>query len=256
MHYPVEISLGKFSISAHAIFEIMAFAIGFRYFLFLRRKKFDPISESNRLWIIFGAALGAFFFSRLIGALENPMAWSDAENRWIYFYMNKTIVGGLLGGLLTVEVTKVILKERSSSGDLFTFPLLLAMIIGRLGCFTMGIYEPTFGLATTLPWALDLGDGIPRHPVAIYEIIFLLLLWWTIYNIEKRKIFQTGIRFKIFMISYLIFRFFLDFIKPVHFVLLNLSTIQLACLLGLLYYYRALTMLIFKPAQVVSNERP
>jgi phosphatidylglycerol---prolipoprotein diacylglyceryl transferase len=254
MHYPIDISFGKFSISAHAIFEIMAFAIGFRYFLFLRRRRSDPISESNRIWIILGAGVGAFFFSRLIGALEDPMAWLNAPNPWIYFYMKKTIVGGLLGGLLTVEITKYFLKERSSSGDLFTYPLLLAMIIGRVGCFTMGVHEPTFGLQTAVPWAMDLGDGTLRHPVAVYEIIFLSILWLVLYAIEKKVALPMGMRFKIFMISYLIFRFSIDFIKPVPPVLLNLSAIQLACLAGLSYYYRTLTSLVFKPLKLLTNE--
>jgi phosphatidylglycerol---prolipoprotein diacylglyceryl transferase len=256
MHYPLELSLGKFNISVHAIFEITAFAAGFRYFLFLRRKQSDPIPESNRIWIIIGAAAGAFIFSRLIGALENPIGWLKAPNSWLYFYMNKTIVGGLLGGLMTVEMTKYFLKERASSGDLFTYPLLLAIIIGRLGCFTMGVHEPTFGLSTTLPWAMDLGDGVLRHPVAIYEIIFLLTVWLSLNIIERKALFPMGMRFKIFMVVYLIFRFLLDYIKPAHPILLNLSTIQLACLAGLLYYYRTLILLVFKPAKLVMHERP
>lgn len=44
--------------------------------------------------------------------------------------------------------------------------------------------------------------------------------------------------FKIFMIGYLFFRFLLDFIKP-HFIFsFGLSTIQVVCLAGLIYYYR------------------
>jgi phosphatidylglycerol:prolipoprotein diacylglycerol transferase len=254
MHYPLELSLGKFNITAHAIFEIAAFALGFRYFLFLRRKQSDPIPESNRIWIIIGAAVGAFILSRLIGAMENPVAWSSAPNYWLYFYMNKTIVGGLLGGLMAVEITKYFLNERSSSGDLFTYPLLLAMIIGRLGCFTMGIHEPTFGVHTTLPWAMDLGDGVLRHPVAIYEIIFLLTVWLALYTIERKASFPMGMRFKLFMIAYLVFRFLLDFIKPAHPILFNLSMIQLACLAGLSYYYRTLALLVFKPAKLVLHE--
>ena len=55
-----------------------------------------------------------------------------------------TIVGALLGGLLVVEITKKIIHEKSSSGDLFTYPLILAMMIGRIGCFTSGLTEETY----------------------------------------------------------------------------------------------------------------
>jgi phosphatidylglycerol---prolipoprotein diacylglyceryl transferase len=255
MKYPVEFGLGSIHISAHFIFETLAFIIGFRYFLFLKRKQSDPISESNRIWIIIGAAFGAFIFSRLLGSLEDPRAWLLAENPWLYFYANKTIVGGLLGGLLSVEVTKLFLKEKSSSGDLFTYPLILAMIIGRAGCFSAGIYEPTFGVASSLPWSMDLGDGILRHPVALYEIVFLMLLWVALCNLEKYTRLDRGVRFKLFMIAYLFFRFMLEFIKPVHPLIFSLTSIQLACLAGLVYYYRTLMILFYNPRKLSLHEQ-
>ena len=62
------------------------------------------------------------------------------------------------------------------------FPLLLGMALGRVGCHLAGLTDGTYGTATTLPWALDLGDGVARHPTNLYEIGFLLLLagllWW------------------------------------------------------------------------------
>lgn len=255
MKYPVEVGLGDFRISAHFIVETLAFVVGFRYFLYLKRKQSDPIPESNRIWIIIGAAFGAFLFSRLLGSLEDPQAWVKSENPWLYFYANKTIVGGLLGGLLCVEITKSFLKEKSSSGDLFTYPLILAMIIGRIGCFSAGIYEPTFGVASSLPWAMDLGDGIARHPVALYEIIFLLMFWFLLHNLEKYTRLGMGIRFKLFMIAYLVFRFVLEFIKPVHPLVWSLTTIQLACAAGLIYYYRTITLLFYNPGKLAAHEQ-
>ena len=131
---------------------------------------------------------------------------------------------------------KKYIGEKKASGDLFVFPMILALIIGRIGCFSMGVYEETYGLPASLPWALDLGDGIPRHPVTLYEIIFLGLLWWVLLRTQKNLPLENGALFKIFMISYLLFRFVLDFIKPHYSLPLGLSSIQLACLLGILYY--------------------
>ncbi|HET7897254.1 MAG TPA: prolipoprotein diacylglyceryl transferase family protein, partial [Flavisolibacter sp.] len=87
-----------------------------------------------------------------------------------------------------------------------------------------------------LPWAMNLGDGLLRHPVALYEIVFLLLLWITLKKLQKKYVLENGALFKLFMIGYLLFRFLLDFIKPHYPVLLGLGTIQLTCLAGLLYY--------------------
>jgi prolipoprotein diacylglyceryltransferase len=235
----------------HTITEIAGLFIGFRYYLYLKKKQGDYINSSNRLWIIIGATLGAFIGSRLIGGFENPTSLFQTKNIVEYFYANKTIVGGLLGGLAGVEFVKKIIKERTASGDLFTYPILLALIVGRVGCFSMGVFEETYGLPTSLPWAMKLGDNIARHPVCLYEIIFLIMLWMLLSFLDKKYVLQNGAMFKIFMIGYLCFRLFLDFIKPHYTFSFGLSTIQIVCIAGLLYYYRY----IIHPKKLITEKR-
>jgi len=238
MHFPVEIHFGKNNFPLHAVMETAGFFIGFRYFLWLRKKQGDIIVSTNRTWILIAAIFGALLGSRLIGSLERPYELFITKNIWEYIYSNKTVLGGFLGGLLAVELVKKILKENHSSGDLFTYPMILALIIGRLGCFSMGVYEETYGIPTTLITGMNLGDGLMRHPVCLYEIAFLVLLWIGIVQFEKKYALAEGARFKIFMIGYIIFRLLLDFIKPSYLIIFGLSTIQLTALIGLIYYYR------------------
>ena len=113
MAFPINLKLGGLILSLHLIFETLGLAIGFRYFLFLRNRQKDRINDTNRSLIIIGATFGAFFFSRLIGALENPMTLIHSKHILLYLYANKTIVGGLLGALLVVEITKKIIHERT-----------------------------------------------------------------------------------------------------------------------------------------------
>lgn len=218
------------------MFEVLAFFIGFRYFLWLRKNRGDAIRTPNRTWIIIGAILGALIGSRLIGGLEDATQINKADNLLFYFYQNKTVLGGFLGGLAGVELVKKIIKEKQASGDLFVYPIMLALIIGRIGCFSMGVYEETYGTVTNLPWGMNLGDGSLRHPVCLYEIIFLLGLWICFQGIQKKLSLEQGALFKLFMIAYLGFRFLLDFIKPHYTFDVGLSTIQLTCIAGLLYY--------------------
>ena len=236
MKFPVYIEIGSTQILLHVVFELLAFFIGFRYFLWLRKKQGDPIKSPNRTWVIIGAIFGALIGSRLIGGLEDPSQINKADNILLYFYQNKTVLGGFLGGLAGVEMVKKMINEKQASGDLFVFPMILALIIGRIGCFTMGIYEETYGTVTTLPWGMNLGDGQSRHPVSLYEIIFLLVLWPCLKMIGKNFSLEQGALFKLFMIAYLLFRFLLDFIKPHYTFNIGLSTIQLTCIAGLLYY--------------------
>ena len=236
MDYPFTIQIGNTKILWHIVLETIGFIAGYRYFVFLRKKQGDIIENENRIWILIGATFGALLGSRLIGGLENPIEMFASKNVLIYFYENKTIVGGLLGGLFGVELVKKIIGERQKSGDLFTYPIILGMMIGRIGCFSMGIYEETYGTITRLPWAMNLGDSVLRHPVALYEILFLGCTWIFLIIIENKIAFAPGAKFKVFMILYLFFRLMLDFIKP-HFTFsFGLSSIQLICIAGLIYY--------------------
>lgn len=251
MHFPVTIELGPVKILLHIVMEWLGILIGFQYFLFLRKRKNEPIGQQNRLWILVGAVFGALIGSRVLGGLENPDEMMKAPNLFIFFYENKTIVGGLLGGLIGVEVVKKMIGENKNSGDLFVYPLLLGMIIGRIGCFSMGINEETYGIPTNTFFAINLGDGLPRHPVALYEIFFLLLLWLTLLIIERKYDLANGALFKIFMIAYLSFRFSLDFIKPHYTFSFGLSTIQIACIAGLIYY----SIFIFNPSKFIHQKQ-
>lgn len=238
MEYPFYIKLPGGSILLHSVTEIASFFIAFRYYLFLKKKRGDHLPSQHRLWVILGATVGALIGSRLLGGLENPELLARAAHPLIYFYLNKTVVGGFLGGLAGVEITKKIIGEKENSGDLFTYPIILGLIIGRMGCFSMGVYEETYGLPTHWPTGMYLGDSFKRHPVCLYEMAFLLALWIFLKQIAGRRQPVNGALFKMFMISYLAFRFLLDFIKPHYTYAIGLSAIQIACMAGLLYYYR------------------
>jgi phosphatidylglycerol:prolipoprotein diacylglycerol transferase len=63
-------------------------------------------------------------------------------------------------------------------GDVLAPGLALAVFFMRLGCLMNGC---DYGIATTLPWAINL-HGAPRHPIQLYEgignlLIFPLLLY-------------------------------------------------------------------------------
>src|SRR4051812_5376957 len=127
MQFPFAIGFGSHKILLHTLLETAAYFIGFRYFLFLRKQQGDSITSNNRIWLIIATIFGSLLGSRLLGGLENPPAMQLAVNKALYFYENKTILGGLLGGLLLVELVKKVIKEKHSSGDLLTYPLIFAL---------------------------------------------------------------------------------------------------------------------------------
>lgn len=225
----------------HYLFETLAFIVGIRLYYFQKKKINDIISDENRLYILIGAMIGALIGSRLIAVLESPIDLSQIS--LISLYQSKTIAGGFLGGLFGVEIAKKIVKVNIASGDIYVIPIIVAVFIGRIGCFLSGTKEPTFGLETTFFTGMNLGDGLKRHPVMLYEMGFMLLLLM-IFRLIKNIQLLNGDRFKLFMVLYFVFRFFIEFIKPYHSIFLNLSSIQWSALIIFVYYYKFLIRIV------------
>ncbi|MBC6995168.1 prolipoprotein diacylglyceryl transferase [Neolewinella lacunae] len=221
----------------HLILETVGISLGYGLYQRLRAGRHDPLTDAQRLSLLIAAIFGALFGSRLLGGLEDPARFfaGGGELGWQYYFRAKTIVGGLLGGLAAVEIAKRWLGIRQRSGDLYVYPLLLAMVIGRVGCFLMGVGEATYGLPTTSWVGMDLGDGILRHPTALYEIVFLLLCGLGLWIVQRHWPLRSGRLFMLFMTSYLGYRLVIGFWQPGN-SWLGLAPIQWACLLGLLWY--------------------
>jgi prolipoprotein diacylglyceryltransferase len=187
------------------------------------------------LWEIAGAILGGLAGAKILNWIENWHALTSASpdmpagfERWLG---GKTIVGGLIGGWIGVEIAKHFLKIKQRTGDLWVYPLAISIAIGRVGCFLTGLSDQTYGTPTSLPWAVDFGDGIPRHPTQLYEIIALLLIAGGLFIYQRiTKIgYTTGRLFRMFMFLYCLWRFCVEFIKPTDKPYAGVSAIQLAC---------------------------
>jgi phosphatidylglycerol:prolipoprotein diacylglycerol transferase len=200
----------------HPVFETLAYGTAYAVFRRQRARQGDVVAEPQRWTVLAAAAVGALFGSRLLGLAEQ---WPTLRAAWRSGHLlallispgGKTIVGGLLGGWLSVELIKRVSGIRRRTGDLFALPLCVGIAIGRVGCFIAGLADDTYGKPTHLPWAVDFGDGIGRHPVQIYEILFLVLLGIAVST--KAKL-PEGARFRIFLGSYLAWRVAIDFLKP------------------------------------------
>jgi prolipoprotein diacylglyceryltransferase len=213
--------------------DICAYVGGFQAYLWFKKRRASmPISFELNLWIFVGCIFGALAGAKLLAWAEMPDFTWQALSRRTAWVEGKTIVGALLGAWAGIEIAKKILGVAVSTGDLFVFPLLGGMAVGRIGCFLTGLADHTHGVPSTLPWAVDYGDGIGRHPTQIYEIIFLAALVAILWPIRSR--FRTeGILFRVFMICYLAMRLGIEFIKPRDVIYFGLSPIQWACLLAL-----------------------
>jgi len=231
--------------------ETLAYACGFGVFRWLRGRHGDVVEEPQRWTMLAGAAVGALIGSRLLGIAEQ---WPTVIAAWrsgrllelLLSPGGKTIVGGLLGGWLGVAAVKKFSGIQRRAGDVFVLPLCVGIAVGRVGCLLAGLADDTYGKPTALPWAVDLGDGVGRQPVQVYEILFLILLG---IFLTRTVNLRDGARFRMFMASYLGWRIAIDFWKPQP-AIGGMNLIQWSCLAGILFL-----LLEFVFGGKESNER-
>jgi len=272
LNFPVYIYVAGVRIHPHLFFESLAYVAGVLVYLWMRRRSGDSVADPVRWSVITAAVAGGAIGSKFMYLLEDPAAtflhWRDP----LFLMGGKSIIGGLVGGLIAVEWAKKYLGEKQSTGDLFAIPVALSIAIGRIGCFLTGLSDNTYGVPTRLPWGVNFGDGVRRHPTQVYEIVFLLalvpVLRWIMRNIPESSKktdpggqylssrFQPGDAFKFFMIGYMVFRLVCDGLKPYVHVALGLCSIQWICLVILVYYARDIRrwIMFHKPVPKKSSE--
>jgi prolipoprotein diacylglyceryltransferase len=216
--------------ASYAVFMILALGV----FLLARRLLPRSVSDLGLSWKQRGVLALAAFIGGMIGA-KLPFALANesgplTEAAWLAD--GKTITTGLIGAYLAVELAKLVGGIHAKTGDTFALPLAAALAIGRWGCFFNGC---CFGTATTLPWGVDFGDGVRRHPTQIYESLFHLGMAGVIILCMRCGLFRWH-RLKLYLIAYGLYRFLTEFIRPEPVAALALTFYQwasLALILGL-----------------------
>lgn len=221
----------------HTAFEYLGMGLGAALWRRqLRRERLGgPLSDHN-FAVFAGLLLGAAIGNKAVFLIERPdvaLAIWQGQALW----PGQSIVGGLLGGLIGVELAKWATGQTRSTGDAMVWPLGFGIASGRIGCFLAGLHDDTYGLPTTWPWGVDLGDGVVRHPSALYEIVFLALLVWGLRRAADALAAVPGLQFKLFLVAYLLWRLVGDAWKPVRMPYpLGLSGIQWVCVVALALY--------------------
>ena len=234
MSFPVYVNIGIASLHPHVVFDVLAYAAGFWLLVRGRRLRGDVVDARTRRLVSAAALIGGVIGSHVLFAFENVSTLRMVAAEPVRALEGKTIVGGLIGGLLAVELVKARRGVTVATGDLLVLPLALGIAIGRIGCFLTGLDDGTSGIATSLPWGVDFGDGVSRHPTQLYEIVFLIVLLMVVMRLASQAP-PAGDAFKLFLLGYLSFRVLVDFIKPASRVG-GMSVLQWTCLAAIAYY--------------------
>ncbi len=202
---------------------IMIASVGVGIALARRTPQAAGLTPRERRMIGLGAFCGAMIGAKLPFALAD---WHGLLTGRVWIENGKTIVFGMVGGYLGVELVKAILQVRAKTGDGFAVPAAGAVAVGRLGCFAAGCCH---GTDTALPWGVDFGDGLRRHPTQLYEMAFHATAAVALAGLQRRGLFR-GQLIKLYIIAYLIYRFATEAIRPEPRMAAGLTGYQWACL--------------------------
>lgn len=224
---------------AHTLFDVLAWAASALVGAMLYRWRLRDAAEQ------LSRATGPGYFAALaVGALAG--AWSMGSTNTLRMaapMLSHSIAGALAGAIVGVEIYKRVIGLKGSTGTPFVGPLAVGIVVGRWGCLFAGLPDHTYGVPTSLPWAVDLGDGIGRHPVEIYEsLAMLLFLLVYVAALGTRRRWAARRSFYVLAGWYGAQRFAWEFLKPYPRLLGPLNIFHLLCLGLLAYgcvYYRA-----------------
>lgn len=247
---PVLFHIGSFGVPSYEFFVTLALVVGILVYLWEARNK--RTMNENTFFIavaaIIGGTIGAkiplwiYYFPKIIATFPDPT----------YILVGRTITGGLIGGYLGVVLVKRKLGITERRGNLFAPAIALGVAIGRIGCFLRGC---CYGVDTSLPWGVDFGDGIPRHPTQLYEAGFMLLLFGYL-QYAKRKGPEPGQLFVLLIKAYFSYRFLSEFIRvhPSYWGLTFFQWLSLAVLIWL-NKGRIITYIDERTSGLIENEK-
>jgi prolipoprotein diacylglyceryltransferase len=154
---------------------------------------------------------------------------------------------------VAIELYKRIAGIAERTGARFALPFAIGVAVGRVGCFFSGMDDFTHGTPTTLPWAHDFGDGVPRHPVQLYEsaamAVFAVIYVWRVVSGDRFWITQG---FYLAVGAYGLQRFVWEFFKPYGTLA---GPFTLFHLLSAAVFVYALVMIITAPKPESTHER-
>jgi hypothetical protein len=218
--------------AAHLMFDGLAWLSGLGLGLSLYRWRLREAAER-----VAQATGPGYFAALVVGA--GAGAWLSGSLNTLRSpapTLSHSVAGALAGAIVAVELWKALRGIKGSTGVVFTGPFAMGVVVGRWGCLFAGLPDRTYGTPTSLPWGVDLGDHIARHPVEVYESLsmaaFLGVYLW---GLQRRAPWALRRSFWLMAAWYGVQRFFWEFLKPYPKLLGPFNVFQLISL-GLILY--------------------
>ncbi|AKF09137.1 prolipoprotein diacylglyceryl transferase [Sandaracinus amylolyticus] len=208
------------------------------------RRRYQGLQLATLIGALIGAKVAA-----IIGDLRWPI--EPIESPVAIFATGRSITGGLLFGFLTAELLKPVFGHREPPNDRFAAVLPFSIAIGRVGCWFAGCCN---GLPTESALGLPDEHGVLRHPTALFELAFHLVLGVVFVVLLRRGVLR-GRLFAIHLLAYGVFRFGVEPLRDSREYLLSLSAYQLFALAMIACGVFGLVRRLPAPQTVSTTER-
>ncbi len=257
------LQIGKVSFYFYgAMYALSAFSAYFITKYWVKKMKIENCSNDDVLdivfWSLVSGVIGGRFGYMLIYNFENFIR--DPFSAFTVWNGGMSIHGGLLGGAIGFYlVTKIKKMDILQFSDISVVSIAFGMALGRLGNF---VNKELVGRETTVPWGIDFGDGLMRHPSQLYamgkDLILLSIFWYILIKIseyKQNKTINSGYVFSAFLMMYAMFRFIVEFFREpdpqLGFIFLNFSMGQILSVV--LFTIGAFSFLLLKILKILKK---
>jgi phosphatidylglycerol:prolipoprotein diacylglycerol transferase len=257
---PVAFYIGSKAIGWYGIMVALAVVALVTWALISVKK--DPRINYN---IIINVALvgipSGVIISRLLHVIDQWSYYMANPGQIIgEFGQGLTIWGAVLGAALGIWIYSHFSKHSFVHiADVLAPGIVLAQAIGRVGCTILG---DDYGFPTSLPWGFVYTSpdspafqrypmmDTPTHPVVLYEIIYLLIIFGVLILLRK-KLKPDGSLFVVYLALYSIWRIGSDFLREGTDFLFGLHQAQV---IGIIVLIICIILLVWRTHWVKKGE--
>jgi len=218
--YPELIRIGSFPINTYGVFLAIAFLTAILITVRLAERDGLPRQKIYDLclWMLLASLVGSKILMLFTEPeyRENPLGLLSLD----FLRSGGVFYGGLLGaviaGYLLIRHYKL---PWWTTADACAPGIAIGNFFGRQGCFAAGC---CWGKPTTLPWGVkftELGHqitGVPidtyLHPTQLYESFAMLLVFFFLLWLHKRKRFRGQVILT-YALLYSVIRFSIEFVR-------------------------------------------
>lgn len=214
------LQVGGLTLPTHDTFVLLGVLVALGIFAWETRRR--HASDPRLVWVVLGAVITGGIFARLSTGWQYWLGSDTPTLTGLFLEGGRSILGGLAGAYLGAVATKRLVGYRRSTGDLFAPAVAVGMAVGRVGCFL----TEQVGTPTSLPWGITVDPetaaampycpscalGVAMHPSFLYEIAFHLVMLGVLLALRTQPR-PEGDLFKIYLLSYGIFRFAVEFVR-------------------------------------------